>query len=64
MKKFPFGLDRERIVRDIAAIHNGLANGDVIPQAVSYDEQQGHDDFTIRTITLKFAIAKTDEQEG
>jgi hypothetical protein len=58
MKKFPFGLDRERIVQDIAAIHEGLSTGDVFPQAVSYDEEQAQDDFTIRTITLRFAIKK------
>jgi hypothetical protein len=64
MKKFPFGLDRERIVRDIAAIHEGLGNGEVIPQAVSYDEEQVTDDFTVRTITLKFAIKNEEPSNG
>jgi len=63
MATFPFGLDRDRVTDQFVAIANGLSSGDVIPQEVSYSEDQAHDSFVLRTVTLKFAM-KRDEQEG
>lgn len=63
MKQFPFGLDRDRINEQFSAIAEGLQNGDVIPQAVTYAEDQSGDDFVTRTVSLTFAM-KVDKENG
>lgn len=55
-RKFPFGLDRDRVTEQFEAITEGLKSGDVIPQAVTYSEDEMQDEFRMRTVTLKFAI--------
>jgi hypothetical protein len=56
VRKFPFGLDRERLTEQFEAITAGLKSGEVIPQAVTYSEDEIQDDFQMRTVTLKFAM--------
>lgn len=56
MKKFPFGLDRDRILEQFQAITDGLETGDVIPQAVTFAEDQSSDEFITRTVSLTFAM--------
>lgn len=65
IRKFPFGLDRDRVTEQFEAITEGLKSGDVIPQAVTYSEDEIQDDFQMRTVTLKFAMkGKNDGQLG
>lgn len=56
MSRFPFGLDRDAVTKQFEVISEGLKNGDVIPHAVSYSEDQTDEEFRIRTVTLKFAM--------
>lgn len=54
MKQFPFGLDKDRVTEQFSAIAEGLTSGDVIPQAVTYAEDQTTDEFITRTVSLTF----------
>ena len=54
--RFPFGLDRDRLTKEFGAIAEGLRTGEVIPQSVTYSEDEIQDDFQMRTVTLKFAM--------
>lgn len=63
MKQFPFGLDHDRVTEQFAAIADGLKNGDVIPQAVTYAEDQTTDEFITRTVSLTFAM-KVEKSDG
>lgn len=56
MKKFPFGLDHDKVTEEFVAIANGLSSGEVIPQEVTYINHEAHDEFAVKTVTLKFAI--------
>lgn len=63
MANFPFGLDRDRLQDQFDAIAEGLKNGDCIPRAVSYLENETDDEFVTRTISLTFNMRK-DSQVG